>query len=81
MGSILIRQLDDRTKARLKARAARHGRSMSEEARDILQCAVWTEEGHGGNLAEAIRRRFARFGGVNLPEIPREPMREPPDFK
>jgi hypothetical protein len=32
------------------------------------------------NLAAAIRVRFAPLGGVDLPEVPREPMREPPDF-
>jgi len=32
------------------------------------------------NLAEAIRRRFAPFGGVELELPPREPSRPPPDF-
>jgi len=33
------------------------------------------------NLAEAIRRRFAPFGGVDDLELPpREPARDPPDF-
>jgi hypothetical protein len=32
------------------------------------------------SLAEAIRRRFARFGGVELELPPREPARPPPDF-
>jgi len=32
------------------------------------------------DLAAAIRARFASLGGVELPEVPREPMREPPDF-
>ncbi len=29
-------------------------------------------------LAEAIRRRFAALGGIDLPTAPREPIREPP---
>ena len=33
------------------------------------------------NLAEAIRARFAPLGGVELELPPREPMRDPPDFK
>jgi hypothetical protein len=32
------------------------------------------------NLFDAIRKVIAPLGGVTLPDIPREPMREPPDF-
>jgi plasmid stability protein len=79
--SILIRKIDDATKARLKVRAARHGRSMEEEARVILKSALSTEESAGQNLGRQIHRRFAALGGVDLPEIPREPVRRPPDFR
>jgi plasmid stability protein len=54
---------------------------MEEEARSILKAAVATEETRPRNLAEEIHSRFAALGGVDLPEIPREPMRRPPDFK
>ncbi len=37
MASITIRDLDERFKARLRVQAAHHGRSMEEEARDILR--------------------------------------------
>jgi len=37
MASITIRNLDDDVKHRLRVRAAEHGRSMEEEARDILR--------------------------------------------
>lgn len=81
MASITIRKLDDRLKARLKVRAARHGRSMEDEARDILRCALArAEESAGRDLAAAIRRRFAPLGGVDLPALPREAMRKPPSF-
>jgi plasmid stability protein len=53
---------------------------MEEEAREILRTAVTTELHGEPNLAESIRRRFAPFGGVELPDLPREPMREPPKF-
>ena len=33
------------------------------------------------NLVESIRRIFEPLGGVDLPEIPRGPMREPPKFE
>jgi hypothetical protein len=32
------------------------------------------------HLATAIQQRFAEVGGVELPEIPREPIRNPPTF-
>ncbi|WP_413167312.1 type II toxin-antitoxin system VapB family antitoxin [Capilliphycus salinus ALCB114379] len=32
------------------------------------------------NLAAAIEQRFALFGEFELPTIPREPLREPPNF-
>ena len=70
----------DATKERLRMRASRHGRSMEEEAREILRAALSGKEVSGRNLAESIRRRFAPFGGVELPRLPRDPIREPPKF-
>ncbi|MDB5481983.1 MAG: hypothetical protein JWO83_3036 [Caulobacteraceae bacterium] len=80
MASITIRNLDDSLKTRLRVRAAVHGRSMEEEARDILRSSLAREPTAPGNLAAAIRARFAPLGGVELPLPPREPMREPPTF-
>jgi antitoxin FitA len=79
MASLTIRELDDNTKERLRVRAAHHKRSMEEEARNILRAAVAEEEPTVTNLAEAIRRRFRPFGGVNLDLPEREAMREPPE--
>ena len=79
MASITIRNLDDDLKLRLRIRAAEHGRSMEEEARDILR-RVMAETPPPRNLAAAIRGRFAALGGVELELPPREPMREPPRF-
>ena len=80
MASITIRNLDERLKARLRVQAATHGRSMEDEARDILRTALVREPAQPSNLAAAIRKRFAPLGGVELPDVPREAMREPPDF-
>ena len=78
MASIIIRNLDERTKDQLRIRAARHKRSMEEEARNILRSALDQKAEPAGSLADAIRARFQSTGGVDL-EIPaREPMREPP---
>jgi plasmid stability protein len=80
MATITIRQLDDMTKTRLRVRAAHHGRSMEEEAREILRSALIASSPAKGNLAETIRRRFAAFGGFDM-ELPRrDAMRKAPDF-
>jgi plasmid stability protein len=80
MASLTIRNLDEPLKARLRVQAAVHGRSMEDEARDILRTALAREASKPANLATAIRKRFAPLGGVDLPDLPRQPMREPPDF-
>lgn len=77
MASITIRNLEDDLKRRLRVRAAEHGRSMEEEAREILREVV-AASAPPRDLAAAIRSRVAALGGVEL-ELPvREPMREPP---
>jgi antitoxin FitA len=77
MASITIRQLEEGIKRRLRIRAARHGRSMEQEAREILKSALNKPEDQAKDLGEAIRRRFAKYGGVDLEIPPREPMPEP----
>ena len=79
MASITIRHLDDEVKRRLRVRAAEHGRSMEEEAREILREVVG-RPASPNNLGEAIHRRFASLGGVELDLPPREPMPQPPRF-
>lgn len=80
MASMTIRNIDDRLKQRLRVRAATHGRSMEDEARDILKMVLAQQEATSGNLAGAIRARLQPLGGVEL-EIPvREPIRDAPDF-
>lgn len=76
MASITIRGLDEAVKRRLRVRAAEHGRSMEEEAREILRRGV-QDTAPPGDLAAAIRARIAALGGVELELAPREPMRAP----
>lgn len=80
MATLTIRQLDEKTKTRLRVRAAHHGRSMEEEAREILRSALTASSPGKGNLAEAIRRRFVAFGGLELEFPRRDPMRRAPEF-
>jgi plasmid stability protein len=81
MASLTIRKLDEPLKARLRIQAATHGHSMEEEARVILRAALTAETEKPGSLGEAIHKRFARHGGVELELPPREPMRDPPTFE
>lgn len=67
MAAISVRDLDEGVAARLKVRAARHGRSMEAEVRAILTGAVTEAEDERPNLAQAIRQRFAATGGAEVP--------------
>ncbi len=80
MSSITIRRLDDALKARLRVRAARHGRSMEQEAREILKAGLGPEPGQGANLADSIRRHVVPLGGIDLALPARAPVRRPPNL-
>jgi len=79
MASITIRNLDDSIKRRLRVRAAEHGRSMEEEAREILREVVGDLR-PPMNLAHRLRARVAKTGGVDLNIPARDAMRTPPAF-
>jgi len=77
MASITIRNLDEATKRKLKVRAATNGRSMEQEAREILKNLLTQPPRKNINLAERVREIFAPLGGVELERLPREAIREP----
>lgn len=79
MASITIRRLEESVKTRLRLRAARHKRSMEEEAREILKWGLAAPEPR--NLAEVMHAHFAAIGGVKLPKIKRELPRPFPKFE
>jgi plasmid stability protein len=81
VASVTIRNLDDAVKSHLRIRAAAHGRSMEEEARNILRAALAEAPQDEKNLGAAINALFKPFGGVELPQSPRAPIREPPSFE
>ena len=76
MASITIRQLEETTKRNLRIRAARHGRSMEQEAREILKTELSKVEEEPKDIGKAIRDLFAPYGGVELKIPPREPIPE-----
>jgi plasmid stability protein len=81
MATLTIRNVDAGVKERLRVRAARHGRSMEAEARAILSEDVASDRDQPEpNLAEAIRRRFAPLGGVDLELPPAEVVDAPPSL-
>ena len=72
-----IRNLDDDLKSKLRIQAAQHGRSMEEEARDILRCALSKQKQSHGSLAQSLRDRVRSFGGIELAPPEREAIRVP----
>ena len=55
LASITVRNLDEELKRRLRIRAAENGKSMEQEARDILRAALVEAPSTGSNPASAIR--------------------------
>ena len=81
MSTLTIRNLDARVKEGLRVRAARNGRSMEAEVRSILAETLALPARAEPDLAEAIRRRFASVGGVDLEPHPPVAIAEPPRFE
>ncbi|MFN5118778.1 MAG: FitA-like ribbon-helix-helix domain-containing protein [Cyanobacteriota bacterium] len=84
MATLTIRNLEDSTKAQLRLQAARHGRSMEEEARVILRQAVTGAQGQTqqpmAGVGSRIHAHFARLGGVELELPARGDHPQAPDF-
>ncbi len=78
MAQLVVRNLEDEVKTQLRQRAARHGRNMEEEVREILRAAANTEETNSGGLGSEIVAMFSGQGlGFELPERPKWKMRVP----
>jgi plasmid stability protein len=81
MATLTIRNVDPELQHRLRVRAAQNGRSMESELRHILKDVLRFDTGEGEiGLAEAIRRLFAPFGGVELDLPPQELVGPPIEF-
>jgi plasmid stability protein len=64
VATLTIRRLDEAVKQRLRMRAAQNGRSMEEEARELLTAGLGQATGEQPNLFDAIRKVVAPLGGI-----------------
>jgi antitoxin FitA len=74
MAQILVRNLDDRLKVSLQSRARRNGRSMEEEAREILRNALRRKDAPQGGIGTEMAALFSGQGiglkyGEEIPEM------------
>ena len=80
MAQLVVRNLDDDIKQRLRRRAHRHGRSTEAEVREILGNAVKDEQSPQSGLGSRIAAMFAGIGlDEDIPEIRGQPSR-PAEF-
>lgn len=78
MATITVRNLNEETKKKIRLLAARHGHSMEEEVRRILDRTVNQDEDTG--LGTFISEQFKEIGGVELEIHPRSPVRAAPSL-
>lgn len=68
MAQILVRNLDEATKACLQRLAKRNGRSMEAEVREIIHCAVHQRQKSRGGLGSETVALFSGQGiGLDEP--------------
>lgn len=77
MSSLTIRQLNEHTHARLRGRAAKHGRSVEAEVCAILDAAVELPD---ENILLALHTAISEVGGVELQVPVRGDLPRPVDL-
>ena len=82
MTNILLTSIEPQLAQRLQQRAKENGRTIEAEIATILASVLTPERNEGTtaernrtDLATAIRQRFGPLGGIDIPEMPREPIR------
>ena len=80
MAQLVVRDIEDSVKKRLKRRAELHGVSMEAEVREILRRAAQEGNRPARDLGSRIAARFLKTGlKEDLPELHGEKVR-PADF-
>jgi antitoxin FitA len=70
MAQLLVRNLEQQLKTRLQRRAKHHGRSMEEEAREILRNVLRADEVPAGGMGSEIASLFHGIGlQEDIPEM------------
>ncbi len=62
MAQLIVRNIEEVVKTRLRSRARRHRHSMEAELRDILRNAALAEQEAVAPLGARLRLRFAGIG-------------------
>jgi plasmid stability protein len=81
MAQLIVRNIDEDVKRRLRERAERRGKSMEAEARDILSSALAETERPSVGLGTRIAARFAGLGLDSEIEELRGEEARPADFE
>jgi len=81
VAQFVVRNIENRVKARLQRRARQNGRSMEEEVRDILRATLNEDQDvPAGGLGTEISALFAKTGiDFDIPEL-RGHQIKPPKF-
>jgi len=81
MAQLIVRNLENSVKERLRQRARKHRRSMEEEAREILRNSVNEDETAGAGLGTEIAKLFQKTGlDTDIPEFRGQTLK-PPQFE
>lgn len=76
MANLSVRKLDDHIYEKLRIRAAKHGVSMEEEARQIIYQAIKAPE----NISDVFQKYFGHELGVDLDILKNRTPHEPMDL-
>lgn len=80
MTNLTIHNLDESLTKILRIHAQQHGRTIEEEARQILRLAFSETSQKTNGLGSRISKRFTEIGGVDLPQPVRSLPRQPVNF-
>lgn len=78
MAQLIVRNLEDDVRDKLRDLARSHGRSMEEEAREILRGAVLNQRTASPQIGSRLAQRFAAVGlDEPIPELRGQPVKPP----